>query len=70
MTSSASDQASVEKVLIVFRGVGGAPILAQPKVKISSSDSFSKVVNFLRKQVGQPVVSNKSYQRRSELLVN
>jgi hypothetical protein len=62
MTSSASESQAVEKVLIVFRGVGGAPILAQPKVKISSTDSFSKVVHFLRKQVGQPVVSNKIRQ--------
>jgi len=39
------------KVVVVFRAAGGAPILAQPKVKVSPDSKFSKVVTYLRRQL-------------------
>jgi hypothetical protein len=39
------------KVIVVFRAAGGAPILAQPKVKVSLDSKFSKLVAFLRRQL-------------------
>ncbi|GBF90810.1 ubiquitin [Raphidocelis subcapitata] len=39
------------KIVVVFRAAGGAPILAQPKVKLSGDSKFSKLVAFLRKQL-------------------
>ena len=43
--------AAVTKVVVVFRAAGGAPILAQPKVKVSLDSKFSKVVTYLRRQL-------------------
>mmetsp|Transcript_13210 Transcript_13210/g.28290 ORF Transcript_13210/g.28290 Transcript_13210/m.28290 type:complete len:91 (-) Transcript_13210:1015-1287(-) len=40
-----------DKVVVVFRAAGGAPILQQSKVKVSSDSKFSKLVMFLRKQL-------------------
>ncbi|KAG1669007.1 hypothetical protein FOA52_000600 [Chlamydomonas sp. UWO 241] len=40
-----------DKVVIVFRAAGGAPILQQTKVKVSRDSKFSKLVVFLRKQL-------------------
>ncbi|GLC34683.1 hypothetical protein PLESTF_000009200 [Pleodorina starrii] len=45
---STADQ---EKVVVVFRAAGGAPILQQSKVKVSLDSKFSKLVLFLRKQL-------------------
>lgn len=39
------------KVVVVFRAAGGAPILQQSKVKVSLDSRFSKLVLFLRKQL-------------------
>ncbi|KAI8472500.1 MAG: autophagy protein [Monoraphidium minutum] len=39
------------KIVVVFQAVGGAPILQQPKVKLSGDSKFSKLVAFLRKQL-------------------
>uniref|UniRef100_A0A7S0WSX6 Ubiquitin-like protein ATG12 n=1 Tax=Chlamydomonas leiostraca TaxID=1034604 RepID=A0A7S0WSX6_9CHLO len=40
-----------DKVVVVFRAAGGAPILNQSKVKVSTDSRFSKLVLFLRKQL-------------------
>lgn len=39
------------KIIVVLRAAGGAPILQQPKVKLSGDAKFSKLVTFLRKQL-------------------
>ncbi|PNW75869.1 hypothetical protein CHLRE_12g557000v5 [Chlamydomonas reinhardtii] len=43
--------AEQEKVVVVFRATGGAPILQQSKVKVSLDSRLSKLVLFLRKQL-------------------
>jgi ubiquitin-like protein ATG12 len=53
---SQSEQSASSKVIILFRPVGDAPILKQPKVKVDQSERFSKVVGFLRKQLGRDQV--------------
>mmetsp|Transcript_16730 Transcript_16730/g.28704 ORF Transcript_16730/g.28704 Transcript_16730/m.28704 type:complete len:90 (+) Transcript_16730:131-400(+) len=40
-----------DKVVVVFRAAGGAPILQQSKVKVSLDSRFSKLVLYLRKQL-------------------
>mmetsp|Transcript_37370 Transcript_37370/g.110329 ORF Transcript_37370/g.110329 Transcript_37370/m.110329 type:complete len:91 (+) Transcript_37370:42-314(+) len=40
-----------DKVVVVFRAAGSAPILQQTKVKVSRDSKFSKLVIFLRKQL-------------------
>eukprot|EP00301_Raphidiophrys_heterophryoidea_P021772 c609_g1_i1.p1 GENE.c609_g1_i1~~c609_g1_i1.p1 ORF type:complete len:150 (+),score=32.29 c609_g1_i1:44-451(+) len=39
------------KVVIMFRATGNAPILRQQKFKISASESFQAVGDFLRRQL-------------------
>ncbi|KXZ44362.1 hypothetical protein GPECTOR_69g455 [Gonium pectorale] len=43
--------AEQDKVVVIFRATGGAPILQQSKVKVSLDSKFSKLVLFLRKQL-------------------
>ncbi|KAF5828653.1 autophagy protein [Dunaliella salina] len=40
-----------DKIVVVFRATGGAPILQQSKVKVSADSKFSKLVVFLKKQL-------------------
>ncbi|KAL6761482.1 autophagy protein [Haematococcus lacustris] len=42
---------SDDRVVVIFRAAGGAPILQQSKVKVSLDSKFSKLVTFLRKQL-------------------
>ncbi|KAJ0264010.1 Ubiquitin-like protein ATG12B [Hirschfeldia incana] len=42
---------SVEKVIIHLRAVGAAPRLIKDKFKISGSEKFAKVIDFLGKQL-------------------
>lgn len=42
---------SNNKVIVHFRAAGGAPILANDKVKVAANSKFSKVVAFLRTQL-------------------
>eukprot|EP00897_Mesotaenium_endlicherianum_P007769 jgi/Mesen1/701/ME000109S_10920 len=39
------------KVVVLFRATGDAPILRQAKFKIGAAERFSKVIEFLRKQL-------------------
>ncbi|XP_020244093.1 ubiquitin-like protein ATG12 isoform X2 [Asparagus officinalis] len=48
---AAESPASDRKVVVHLRATGGAPILKQAKFKISGSDKFSKVIEFLRRQL-------------------
>ncbi|TXG68372.1 hypothetical protein EZV62_003307 [Acer yangbiense] len=49
-TESAS---SARKVVVHFRATGGAPILKQAKFKISGTDKFAKVIDFLCRHLGR-----------------
>ncbi|KAK9228829.1 hypothetical protein WN944_021786 [Citrus x changshan-huyou] len=40
-------------VVVHFRATGGAPILKQAKFKISGSDKFAKVIEFLCRHLGR-----------------
>lgn len=44
------------KVIVVFQAAGSAPLLKQDRVKVSADSRFSKVVSFLRKQLGSESV--------------
>jgi hypothetical protein len=49
--AAAAAASSSDRIVVVFRAAGGAPILAQPKVKVSLDSKFSKVVGYLRRQL-------------------
>ncbi|KAK9231744.1 hypothetical protein WN943_021984 [Citrus x changshan-huyou] len=40
-------------IVVHFRATGGAPILKQAKFKISGSDKFAKVIEFLCRHLGR-----------------
>ncbi|CAF1934848.1 unnamed protein product [Brassica oleracea] len=42
---------SVRKIVVHLRATGGAPILKQNKFKISGTDKFAKVIDFLGRQL-------------------
>ncbi|ANM64211.1 Ubiquitin-like protein Atg12 [Arabidopsis thaliana x Arabidopsis arenosa] len=42
---------SVQKIVVHLRATGGAPILKQSKFKVSGSDKFANVIDFLRRQL-------------------
>ena len=42
-----------DKVVVLLKATGDAPILKQNKFKITSSDCFEKVVGFLSNQLGK-----------------
>jgi ubiquitin-like protein ATG12 len=42
-----------DKVVVLLKATGDAPILKQNKFKITSSERFEKVVGFLSKQLGK-----------------
>jgi hypothetical protein len=42
---------SSDKVVVLFKAVGDAPILRHDRVKITGAERFAKVVDFLRKQL-------------------
>ncbi|KAF9479169.1 putative ubiquitin-like modifier [Pholiota conissans] len=42
----------VSKVVVRFKGVGNAPIMRQNMYKISASNRFQAVIQFLRKELG------------------
>ncbi|KAI9726687.1 MAG: Ubiquitin-like protein [Cirrosporium novae-zelandiae] len=46
------DKMEPKKVTIHFQPIGGAPILRRKTYKISATQRFETVVNFLRKQLG------------------
>jgi ubiquitin-like protein ATG12 len=48
---SSSSAASSDKVVILLRATGDAPILRQDKVKIGGAQRFASVVDYLRKQL-------------------
>lgn len=48
-TSSLPDTTKTEKVVIVLKAVGNAPILKKSKFKINSTSQFDEVINFIRK---------------------
>lgn len=45
-----------EKVVILFKQIGDAPILKQSKVKVDSSEKFAKLVDFLCKKLNREQV--------------
>ncbi|KAM7255559.1 hypothetical protein ACFE04_008457 [Oxalis oulophora] len=47
----ASDSSSSTKVVILLKHAGDAPILKQNKFKISGSEKFAKVIDFLCRQL-------------------
>ena len=49
-------QRQQEKVVVMFRATGDAPLLKRNKFKISASEKFAKVVDFLRKQIQRDTV--------------
>jgi len=51
VTSEASPQEPVRKVVVMYKATGDAPILKQTKFKIDASENFAKVVDFLRRQL-------------------
>ncbi|CAF2101568.1 unnamed protein product [Brassica napus] len=48
---SISSMSSVRKIVVHLRATGGAPILKQNKFKISGTDKFAKVIDFLGRQL-------------------
>jgi hypothetical protein len=44
--------AAPAKVIVVFQAAGGAPLLKQDRVKISTDSRFSKLVVHLKRQLG------------------
>ncbi|KAJ8471261.1 hypothetical protein OPV22_025604 [Ensete ventricosum] len=48
---AAESPTAERKVVVHLRATGDAPILKQAKFKISGSDKFSKVIEFLRRQL-------------------
>ncbi|XP_038987430.1 ubiquitin-like protein ATG12 isoform X2 [Phoenix dactylifera] len=48
---AAESPTSDRKVVVHLRATGDAPILKQAKFKISGNDKFSKVIEFLRRQL-------------------
>lgn len=52
----AQPKTPTSKVVILFRAVGNAPILKQPKVKVDEQDKFSKVLQFLKRQLSSEQV--------------
>ncbi|CAN6448775.1 unnamed protein product [Victoria cruziana] len=46
-----SPVASVQKVVVHLKATGDAPILKQAKFKITGTEKFAKVIDFLRKQL-------------------
>ncbi|KAG6534610.1 hypothetical protein ZIOFF_008513 [Zingiber officinale] len=60
------------KVVVHLRATGDAPILKQAKFKISGSDKFSKVIEFLRRQLHRDtlfVYINSSFSPNPDELV-
>ena len=51
MADPPGGSSSTDKVIVVLKAVGDAPILKQERVKISGVERFVKVVDFLRKQL-------------------
>ncbi|KAG0617797.1 hypothetical protein M758_4G015300 [Ceratodon purpureus] len=52
--STPGDSPSVpapRKVVVLFRATGDAPIMKQSKFKITGTEKFAKVIDFLRKQL-------------------
>ncbi|XP_072978195.1 ubiquitin-like protein ATG12 isoform X2 [Typha angustifolia] len=49
--AAAESPTSDRKVVVHLRATGDAPILKQAKFKIAGSDKFSKVIEFLRRQL-------------------
>ncbi|GAB2225582.1 hypothetical protein Droror1_Dr00006379 [Drosera rotundifolia] len=47
----AAEAATAPKVIVHLRATGDAPILKQAKFKISGSDKFGSVIDFLRRQL-------------------
>ena len=43
----------VDKVVVLLKATGDAPILKQNKFKVNASDPFAKVVQFLSAQLGR-----------------
>jgi ubiquitin-like protein ATG12 len=48
-TLSSPDTTKTEKIVIVLKAVGNAPILKKTKFKINSTSQFDEVINFIRK---------------------
>ncbi|XP_031479745.1 ubiquitin-like protein ATG12 isoform X2 [Nymphaea colorata] len=46
-----SPAAPVQKVVVHLKATGDAPILKQAKFKITGTEKFAKVIDFLRKQL-------------------
>lgn len=55
-TSKALPSSAGQKVVILFRATGGAPILKQAKFKVEASEKFAKVIDFLRRQLHRETV--------------
>lgn len=51
MAESTDSGSLVDKVIIHLRATGDAPLLKQDKVKVSGTERFATVVDFLRKQL-------------------
>lgn len=50
---AAAAPATPDKVVVLLKATGDAPILKQNKFKITASDRFEKVVGFLSNQLGK-----------------
>ncbi|KAG6494735.1 hypothetical protein ZIOFF_042496 [Zingiber officinale] len=72
-SSMAADSPTADrKVVVHLRATGDAPILKQAKFKISGSDKFSKVIEFLRRQLHRDtlfVYINSSFSPNPDELV-
>ncbi|PWA80958.1 Ubiquitin-like protein Atg12 [Artemisia annua] len=61
------------KVVVHLRATGDAPILKQAKFKIAGTDKFSKVIDFLRRQLHREtlfVYVNSAFSPSPDQLVN
>lgn len=38
-----------------LKNVGNAPLLKNPKIRVGASDQFAKIINFLKKRMGDNV---------------
>eukprot|EP00249_Psilotum_nudum_P006854 c20111_g1_i1 orf=486-785(+) len=52
----ASPPAVAQKVIVLFRATGDAPILKQSKFKIGAAEKFAKVIDFLCRQLHRETV--------------
>lgn len=55
-TAKTLPSAGTQKVVVLFRATGDAPILKQTKFKIDATEKFTKVIDFLQRQLHRETV--------------